>query len=48
MRLVMMEVSTPKSLRFTDTNRLGMMNGLQSLDTWKESFNNPDAQGLAM
>jgi hypothetical protein len=25
-----------------------MMNGLQSLDSWKESFNNPDAQDLAM
>lgn len=25
-----------------------MMNGLQSLDTWKESFNNPDAQQLGL
>lgn len=25
-----------------------MMNGLQSLDTWKAFFNNPDANDLAM
>lgn len=25
-----------------------MMNGLQSLDTWKADFNNPDANKLAM
>ena len=25
-----------------------MMNGLQSLDTWKDSFNNPDASELAL
>jgi hypothetical protein len=30
------------------TTLSGMMNGLQSLDTWKASFNNPDANKLAM
>jgi hypothetical protein len=45
----MMEVSiSPQPFFRMYLTNAGMMNGLQSLDTWKASFNDPDANRLAM